>query len=183
MTEQNTPNKDLDMHSSESSSDPENMQETPASLDVLQEELSKTKDLLLRTLADMENLRKRSVRELEEASKYAISKLALEVLDIRDNLRRALENLPQENLLEAFQTFVKGIELTAHSLDKALDKFQIQEICPTGAPFDPQWHQAMAEAFHENIAPGHVIEVFQIGYRIHDRLLRPALVSVAKASS
>jgi molecular chaperone GrpE len=151
-------------------------------VDQLAQDLAHMKDQLLRTLAEAENVRKRSAKDLEESAKYAVTGFAREMLGVSDNLQRALASVDSDQLEgnEALATFVEGVQLTAQSLESVLIKFHVSVINPTGELFSPAWHQAMLEVPHETIKPGHVVDVLQVGYRIHDRLLRPALVSVAK---
>ena len=148
----------------------------------LSTEVAQLKDQLLRTLAEAENVRKRASKELEESAKYAITGFAREMLSVHDNLSRALASLTPEQIQsnEALATFVEGVELTAQALESALAKYHVTRINPVGEAFSPEWHQAMLEVPAGDIKPGHVVDVLQVGYRIHDRLLRPALVSVAK---
>ncbi len=154
----------------------------PSQENQLATEVSHLKDQLLRTLAEAENLRKRSAKEIEESSKYAITGFAREMLSVSDNLNRALASVTPEQITsnEALSTFVTGVQLTAQSLESALDKFHVKLINPVGEVFSPEWHQAMLEVPSTDVSPGCIVDVLQVGYRIHDRLLRPALVSVAK---
>ena len=158
------------------------LKEEVSQVDQLTQDLAHMKDQLLRTLAEAENVRKRSAKDLEESAKYAVTGFAREMLSVSDNLQRALVSVASEQLEnnEALTTFAKGVELTAQSLESALTKFHVSVINPVGELFSPEWHQAMVEVPHDTIKPGHVVDVLQVGYRIHDRLLRPALVSVAK---
>lgn len=145
----------------------------------LETEVARLKDQLLRTLAEVENVRKRSVREREEAQRYAGANFARDILNVADNLARALESASQvEN--EAVQQLVEGVKMTERELLAAFDKQGIRKIAPQGEAFDHNYHQAMFEVESNDAAPGTVLQVLQSGYVMHDRLLRPAMVAVAK---
>lgn len=138
-------------------------------------------DQLLRTRAEMDNLRRRTERELENAHKYALERFAQELLAVRDSLEMGLsvgqgENIDVSNLLE-------GTELTLKMLVSAMEKFAIKELNPLDEPFDPEQHQAMSMLEAPDKAPNTVINVMQKGYSLNDRLIRPAMVVVSKASS
>ncbi len=139
------------------------------------------KDQLLRTLADMENLRNRSRREQEDALKYANTNFARDLLNVSDNLRRALDSVPdgaeQEN--EALKVLKEGIEMTERELQTVFARHGISTIDPVGEKFDHNAHQAMCKVPGSGAAPGTVVQVMQIGYILKDRLLRPAMVGVA----
>jgi molecular chaperone GrpE len=150
-----------------------------------EEQLAEAKDRLLRTLAEMENLRGRTAREIEDARKYAVTGFARDVLEVADNLGRALASVPQEarETDEAVRNLMLGVEMTQRSLLTALEKHKVRRVAPQrGDRFDPNLHQAMFEVPTDQQAPGTVAEVMQDGYVIADRLLRPALVGVAKAA-
>jgi molecular chaperone GrpE len=145
-------------------------------------EAAQLKDQLLRAMAETENTRRRAARDREDAQKYGISNFAREVLSVADNLRRALEAIPAETLQsdEALKTLYDGVAATERQLEAALGKQQIQRIWPEGERFDSNFHQAMFEVPDSGKPAGTVVQVLQAGYKIHDRLLRPALVGVAK---
>jgi molecular chaperone GrpE len=143
------------------------------------------KDKLLRTLAEMENLRKRTEREVAEARLYGIAGFARDVLAVADNMHRALETLGPElrNSADAkIKALIDGVELTERELLKVLEKNGVTKFTPTGERFDPNVHQAMYEVPDSEFPPGHVAQVIQAGYMIGDRVLRPALVAVAKTA-
>ncbi|MCP5361782.1 MAG: nucleotide exchange factor GrpE [Hyphomicrobiales bacterium] len=148
-----------------------------------EQEIAMLKDQLLRTLAEMENTKRRAQREIEDSRKYAVSSMAQELIGVLENLHRAQENVPQDQLIEgtALKTLYDGLELTRNELLKVFEKNGIRRIDPQGEPFDHNYHQALAQIEDPNAAPGTVVQVMQAGYVIHDRLLRPALVGVAKA--
>ena len=140
------------------------------------------KDKLLRTLADMENLRRRTEREIADAKAYAVTSFARDLLGSADNLRRALESVPeaaQATADAALKAVVEGVELTERELLKTLERHGVRKIDPQGEKFDPNLHQAMFEAPDAAIAKGLVSKVVQTGYKIGERVLRPALVGVS----
>lgn len=148
------------------------------------EEVQELKDRLLRTLAEMENLRARTQREIEEVRKFAVTGFARDLLEVGDNLGRALASVPAEARAQSeFMTnLVQGVEMTERSLRTALEKHQIRRVSPQrGERFDHKLHQAMFEVPSADLPPGSIAEVIQDGYVLADRLLRPALVGVAKA--
>jgi len=147
-------------------------------------EAAQLKDQLLRAMAETENTRRRAARDRDDAQKYGITNFAREVLAVADNLRRALEAIPAETLQsdEALKTLYDGVAATERQLDAALGKQQIQRIWPEGERFDSNFHQAMFEVPDSGKPAGTVVQVLQAGYKIHDRLLRPALVGVAKGA-
>ncbi len=136
---------------------------------------------LLHALADMENLRRRTEREVADAHRYAISNFAREMLNVGDNLQRALDAVPAERREdEAVASLIAGVEVTARSLEQTLEKFGVKRIVAEGQKFDPSMHQAMMEVEDADAAPGSVAQEIQVGYAIGDRVLRPAFVSVVK---
>ena len=147
-------------------------------------EAAQLKDQLLRAMAEAENTRRRAQRDREDAQKYGVANFARDVLSVADNLRRALEAIPAETLQsdEALKTLYDGVAATERQLEAALSKQQIQRIWPEGERFDSNFHQAMFEVPDTGKPAGTVVQVLQAGYKIHDRLLRPALVGVAKGA-
>ncbi|CAH1656506.1 Protein GrpE [Hyphomicrobiales bacterium] len=155
---------------------------TEALLAKLQAERDDLKDKLLRTLAEMENLRRRTEREIADAKAYAVTSFARDMLGSSDNLRRALESLPADAMHTAnaaAKALHEGVELTERELLKTLERHGVRRIDPQGEKFDPNLHQAMFEAPDAAIAKGLVSKVVQIGYKIGERVLRPALVGVS----
>jgi molecular chaperone GrpE len=150
----------------------------------LEAELAETKDRLLRALAETENLRRRGFRDLEEAHKYAITGFARELLEIADNLSRALDAVPPRarEEIEFVRNLADGVAMTEKALLACFERHKIARVSPEiGEKFDHNRHQAMFEVATADQAPGTVVEVLQPGYTIAERLLRPALVAVAKA--
>ncbi|WP_298966117.1 nucleotide exchange factor GrpE [uncultured Methylobacterium sp.] len=155
----------------------------PDRVALLEAEKLDLKDKLLRTLADMENLRRRTEREVADARTYAVTNFARDMLNAADNVRRALENVPAEARASAdgpLKALVDGIELTERDLLKTLERHGVKPVVPQGQRFDPNLHQAMFEVPNPDVATGTVVQVVQTGYVIGDRVLRPALVGVAK---
>ena len=131
----------------------------------------------------MENLRRRSQKDREDALKYASANFARDMLSVADNLRRAIESIPEEGDPDgaALVGFIEGIALTEKDLLSALERHKIQKIEPMGEKFDPQFHEALFEIPTNDSPPSTVMQVIETGYIIHDRLLRPAKVGIAKA--
>lgn len=153
-----------------------------AQLAKLQAERDDLKDKLLRTLAEMENLRRRTEREIADAKAYAVTSFARDMLGSSDNLRRALESVPADAMKTAdaaVKALHEGVELTERELLKTLERHGVRRIDPLAEKFDPNLHQAMFEAPDATIAKGLVSKVVQIGYKIGERVLRPALVGVS----
>lgn len=144
---------------------------------VLQAELEQARDQVLRTLADLENIRKRGQREREDAARYAASAFAKDLLSVADNLRRAIEAASADQKGSAL---MQGIEATERDLLKSFEKHGIRRIDPSGAPFDPNFHEVMFEAPLPGKPDGLVFQVLEAGYVLHDRLLRPARVGVVR---
>jgi molecular chaperone GrpE len=132
----------------------------------------------------MENLRKRTQREVADARAYGIAGFARDILEIADNLQRALDAVPAEARAAAdagLTALIEGVELTERSLHRSLEKNGVKKFDPMGEKFDPNLHQAMYEVPDNSVAPGTVVQVIQTGYMIGERMLRPALVGVSKA--
>jgi len=149
------------------------------------EAASDFKDKMLRALAEMENLRKRTEREVTDARQYAITSFAREVLQVADNMHRALDTIGDElrNSGDAkVKALVEGVDLTERELQKVLEKHGVKMFSPLGEKFDPNFHQAMYEVPDSSAAPGTVAQVIQAGYLIGERVLRPAMVAIAKAA-
>ena len=145
----------------------------------LQAELAEAKDKALRAVAEVENYRRRAEKEREDTAKYAITGFARDMLSVADNLRRALDSQPAE-LPESLKAFVSGVELTERELAAIFERAGIVKVFPEGQPFNHDLHQAMFEVEDPSKPAGTVVQVLQAGYTLKDRLLRPALVGVAK---
>ncbi|MGE4164403.1 MAG: nucleotide exchange factor GrpE [Xanthobacteraceae bacterium] len=147
-----------------------------------QREAADMKDKLLRTLAEMENLRRRTEREVSDARVYGIAGFARDVLGVADNMQRAMQAIGDElRGHDAVKPLVEGVELTERELLKVLEKNGVKKFSPLGEKFDPNLHQAMFEVPDPGAAPGTVAQVVQDGYKIGERVLRPAMVAVYKA--
>ena len=147
----------------------------------LEAELAEYKDRLLRALAETENVRRRAQREREDASKYAIAGFAKDLLSAADNLRRALDSLPESEARdERTRSLLAGVAATERELLGVFERHGIKRIDPKGECFDHNLHQAIFETERPDQPSGYVVEVLQPGYVLHDRLLRPAMVGVAK---
>lgn len=158
----------------------------PASVEALTKEVAEARDKMLRTLAEMENLRQRTRREVTDAKTYGITGFARDVLEIADNLQRALDAVPAEARAAAdpgLKALIEGVELTERSLLNALEKNGVRKFDPYGEKFDPNFQQAMFEVPDASVPSGTVVQVVQAGYMIADRVLRPALVGVSKGGA
>ena len=143
----------------------------------LEKELEETKDKMLRVLADSENTRKQIEKNKMDTAKYGVQPLARELVNILDNFERALNSV--EDSIE--KKTLEGFELIQKEIMNILDKFNIKKIDALGKSFDANLHQAMFEKPTKEFDPGKVCEIIQDGYKFHDRLLRPAMVGIAKA--
>lgn len=153
-----------------------------AEVDTLQGQIADLTDRMLRAHAEMDNLRKRAEREREETAKYAISKFARDVVAVADNFERAIQAVPagaaeQDGVLKSL---VDGVSMTEREFLNVLERNGVKRINPKGELFNPHRHQAMMEMQNTDVVPGTILEVFQCGYFIDDRVLRPAMVVVAK---
>ena len=138
----------------------------------------------MRALAETENVRRRFQREREDAQKYAISGFAKDLLTVVDNLRRALDAMPEAEVTDPrTRSLLDGVAATERELLAAFERSGLMRIDPKGERFDHNFHQAIFEAERPGAPAGTVIEVLQPGYLLHDRLLRPAMVGVAKAGA
>ena len=157
--------------------------EMEARLAEAEAEQVKLRDQALRALAEAENTRRRAQREIEERERFALSSFARELVSVVDNLRRAVETLaPDARATDAkLNQFAEGVELTEREFMAILERNGIKRVAPNGQPFDHNLHQAIAQTESADTAPGTVIQVVQAGYTLHGRILRPALVVVAKA--
>lgn len=156
------------------SSPEEHINALEASVTELQAKAQENYDQFLRAKAEMENIRRRSAEDVLKAQKFGVEKMAEALLAVKDSMDAAL--VVENTSVESFKT---GVELTARQLSNAFEKFSIKEENPLGAKFDPTRHQAIA-AVESDQPANTVVGVMQKGYLLHDRVLRPALVSVAK---
>lgn len=162
----------------------EQLSQTSVEIERLEAEKANLTDRLLRVAADMDNLRRRTERDVADARKYAVTKFAGDMLVVGDNLKRALDAVPMERREadETIKALIEGVQVTQREMDRLLEKNGITRIAAHGERFDPNRHQAMFEIPKGEVPPGTVVEVVQDGYQIGDRVLRAAMVGVAKAS-
>ena len=160
---------------------PVDAEEAPEERDY-EAEIAELNDRLLRALAETENVRRRGQRDREETAKFAITGFARDVLPVADNLRRALEALPEDTGdNEALSSLVGGIELTERELAAIFQRHGVEKIDPAGEKFDHNLHEAMFEIPTADAEPGTVMQVVETGYVLNGRLLRAARVGIAKA--
>ena len=147
-------------------------------------EIKELKDQLLRSLAEGENLRKRTLKEIADAKKYSHISFVRDLLSSVDNLQRALEAVPDDKsqLSEPIKNLFIGLEIVEKEILNTFEKHSLKQINPLGEKFDYNLHQAMFEVPTNEKEPGHVVEVSQKGYLLHDRLVRPAMVGISKKS-
>ncbi|AKX45654.1 heat -hock protein GrpE [Thiopseudomonas alkaliphila] len=149
-----------------------------AQLAALTDQLAMAKDQELRLMAEVQNTRRRADQDVEKAHKFALEKFAKDLLAVVDTLERALEVQITEDT--AVQSMREGIELTLKLLLDTLKRHQVEQISPEGQPFDPELHQAISMESNAEVEPNSVVKVFQKGYSISGRLLRPAMVVVSQ---
>ena len=159
--------------------------ETPAEpdpVDVLRAENADLRDKYLRLAAEMDNLRRRTERDVKDAKSYSVAGFARDMLAVSDNLRRALDAIPADALAtdESVKTLAEGVEMTERSMLAALERHGVRKLEPIGEKFDPNFHQAMFEVPNPEVPNNTVVQVVQEGYVIGERVLRPAMVGVAK---
>jgi molecular chaperone GrpE len=189
MTDPNRPNEDAAAQSGEPVvSKPYIMPDDPeeGSVEALTKEAAEARDKMLRTLAEMENLRKRTSREVADSRIYGVTGFARDILDIADNLQRALDAVPAEMKATAdpaLKAFIEGVELTERSLLNTLEKNGVKKFDPSGEKFNPNFQQAMYEVPDTSVPSGTVVQVVQAGFMIGERVLRPALVGVSKGGA
>jgi len=150
---------------------------------VLEAEVANLKDQLLRAVAETENVRSRARREREDSVKYAAIPLIRDLLGVADNLERALSAVSEESIAgnEQLRSLVEGVRMTESELISVLERHNVVKIDPMGAKLDPHQHEAMFEVPDPSKESGTVVQVIQKGYKLHDRLIRPARVGIAKS--
>jgi molecular chaperone GrpE len=150
---------------------------------VLEAQVAELKDKYLRAYAEAENTRRRAERDVADARAYSIAGFARDMLAVADNLGRALDAVDpavRDAAEGTMRALLDGVDLTSRELLKVLERHGVKKLDPTGQKFDPNFHQAMFEVPDETVPAGTVVQVVQPGYGIGDRVLRPALVGVAK---
>jgi molecular chaperone GrpE len=159
--------------------DPETLESLEAELAALKAENDALRDQALRYAADAENTKRRAEREANDARAYAIQRFARDLFDAADNLGRALTAAPRETEDAAFKNFIAGVEMTEKALQGAFERNGLKRVSPErGEKFDPHLHQAMMEQPADDLPPGSVIMVLQVGYELFGRIVRPAMVAV-----
>jgi molecular chaperone GrpE len=146
----------------------------------LQQKLSTLGEQLLREQAEMQNVRRRAQRDIESAHKYALEKFATELLLVVDNLERAIDAIDEDD--ESQKSVAEGLELTLKSFSEVLAKYNVEAVEPQGQPFDADLHQAVSTVPNKDVEPNTVINVFQKGYTLNGRLIRPAMVVVSTSA-
>ena len=160
--------------------DGEGLEDFAAKLEAEKADLT---ERFVRLAADMDNLRKRTDRDIKDAKSYSIANFARDMLGVADNLRRALDAIPEDARNgedTGFKALIEGVEMTERAMLTALERHGVKKLEPEGEKFDPHFHQAMFEVPNPDVAANTVVQVVQAGYVIGDRVLRPAMVGVAK---
>ncbi|MCA1491018.1 nucleotide exchange factor GrpE [Sinorhizobium alkalisoli] len=155
----------------------------PDPLELAKAENAELRDKYLRLAAEMDNLRRRTERDVRDAKSYSVAGFARDMLAVSDNLRRALDAIPAEARESAdagLAALIEGVEMTERSMLAALERHGVKKLDPTGQKFDPNFHQAMFEVPNVEVPNNTVVQVVQAGYTIGERVLRPAMVGVAK---
>lgn len=152
------------------------LEESRAEVDALQKELA---ELQPRAQAEIQNIRRRAEQDVEKAHKFGLEKFANELLPVVDSLERAIEASQGEG--EQLQAIREGVEMTLNLFLSSMEKFNVEQVNPEGQPFNPEHHQAMSMVPAEGVAPNTVVTVVQKGYLLNGRLMRPAMVMVAKS--
>lgn len=185
MTQDQNPLDELQDDQVDISSAPEDG--APASVEALQQQVEDLKNELaqaheqsLRVQAEMQNVRRRAQQDVEKAHKFGLEKLIGDLLPVVDNLERALASTNGGDNID-LAAVVEGVELTLKSFLDTLKRHQVEQVDPQGEPFDPQLHQAMTALENRDVEPNTVLNVFQRGYTLHGRLVRPAMVVVSKS--
>ena len=152
-----------------------------ADIERLQQELQDAKDQALRAVAEMQNVRRRAEQDVAKAHKFGLEKFVGDMVVVADNLERSVAAMTDENV--DLTVLKEGIDLTLKSLVDGLKRHHVEAVDPEGTPFDPQLHQAMAAVEQADVEPNTVLNVYQKGYTLHGRLVRPAMVVVSKATA
>ncbi len=151
-----------------------------AEVEKLRGELAENRERMLRAVAESENVRRRAEQDAAQARKFAVERFVTELLPVRDSLERARTVDREAPDIDAF---LAGVDLTLKLMDSVLEKFSVSVVNPAGEKFNPEQHQAMTMIESDSVPANHVVEVVQKGFLLHDRLLRPALVVIAKGRS
>lgn len=178
--DQNEPGRDIPVNSDgdESADEPETREDFERRIEELEAERDEFKEKYLRKVADLDNLRKRKQEEQEKQQKYANKNLLEDLLEIVDNFDRALDSMEFES-----GEVEDGIRMIRQQLDDLLDRYNVERIDAAGQRFDPNYHEGMMQEVRDDLDEREVLEVFQEGYTLHDRVLRPAQVKVGVPES
>jgi len=155
----------------------------PDPVELLKAENGELRDRYLRLAAEMDNLRRRTERDVKDAKSYSVASFARDMLSVADNLRRTLDAIPadaRDGADAGLKTLIEGVEMTERSMLSALERHGVRQLEPIGQKFDPNFHQAMFEVPNPEVPNNTVVQVVQAGFVIGDRVLRPAMVGVAK---
>jgi len=172
--------KDDEVESEADENEGANRTETEA----LEARVKEFQEQALRSHAEMQNVRRRAEIDVEKAHKFALEKFVKELLPVADSLEKAVESTEgQENAGEVVANIREGVEMTLTLFTNSLQKFNVKQLNPVGEPFDPQQHEAMSMVPAPDAEPNSVVAVVQKGYTLNDRLVRPAMVVIAKAES
>nr|WP_086934555.1 nucleotide exchange factor GrpE [Agarilytica rhodophyticola] len=152
-----------------------------AKVESLEAELAKAQEQALRATAEMQNIRRRAEQDVEKAHKFGVERFVNDVLPVADNLERAIEAASAEGA--DIKAVVEGVELTLKTLVDGFARNKVEPVDPEGEPFNPEYHQAMSMVPNPDVEPNTVLNVFQKGYTLNGRLVRPAMVVVSKADS
>lgn len=164
-------------NNSQNSTSPNENLDTSSEIQKLQDQAEKFKNDYLYLRAEFENYKRNAIKERSDLIKYGGERFIRDLLEVVDNFERALQtNINAEN----FSTFKKGVEMTAQELKTLLQRHSVAEIPAEGAPFDPSVHEALASEASEQVAAGHVLRVFKKPYKLHDKVIRPGQVVIAK---
>jgi molecular chaperone GrpE len=157
------------------------LDEARRTIEVTRAEIEAANERVLRAFADVENMRKRVEREKEEIAKYAVTKLVRDVVLVADNFERAIASVPADAREDnpALASLLDGVTLTEREFMNTLERYGVKRVAPLNEPFNPHQHQAVMEQANPDVPSGTVLQVFQVGYLIEDRVLRPAMVVVS----
>jgi molecular chaperone GrpE len=186
MPDETLPETNLPAPEGEAPPTAENTPDPFAVLQNLKRENGELKDKVLRTLAEMENLRRRTEKEVADAKLYGVSSFARDMLSFADNLRRAVENIPDElhkSTDSAITTLINGIEVIERDFISRLARHGAKKMEPLGTKFDPNLHEALYEVPDETVPNGTVVKVIEDGYTIGGRVLRPAKVGISRSAT
>ncbi|RBW48889.1 nucleotide exchange factor GrpE [Marinobacter sp. F3R11] len=151
-------------------------------VEALKDQVKEFQEQVLRSQAEMQNVRRRAEMDVEKAHKFALEKFVKELLPVADSLEKAVESTEgQENSGDLVASIRQGVEMTLSLLESSLKKFNVEPLNPVGEPFDPQLHEAMSLVSAPDAEPNSVVAVVQKGYLLNGRVVRPAMVVVAKA--